>query len=559
MSEFELIATLTLIFVVAAVLLVVSARYSLPTIPLYLLAGVLVGAFVDEGQLLDLAQWGIAFLVFAFAVHLEPLEEGGLEVDSTLVAIGQLAVTGAIVYAIGLALGFDGLDAAYFAIAGTLSSSLVALSLLERRVRLRSLHERLAESIHFVEDVAAILVVLLLSAFVYADGSVTVLLVGVAMILGALAIRRYLFDSFTTYADGDVEILMLTGVSFIIGFVAIAEYTGVSIVVGAFAAGLAVSSAYPHDVEVIDAIGSLEDFFSPIFFVTLGALVTIPTLDTLGVGAVLVLAVVVLNPLVTFALLRWRKYDSRTALLTGYSLDQVSEFALIIAIEALVAERIAPDLFDAIVLAAIVTMFVSAITHRYAGSGYRRLVDAGLVDPDVEAIASRSHVSDDLEGHVVVTGYDREGQQIVTACEATGEPYVVVETDPNRRAAVREHCQNYVFGDPLTAATWEVARADTAALIVANVPRPEWAEHILTLEVEADTIVRAVDVESGVALLDRGALFVAIPDVLASEAVRTNVEAYLDGELSREDVRERSRERLERAVEYDSSGTTHVR
>ncbi len=559
MSEYEFVVALTLIFAVAAVLLVVATRYSLPAVPFYLVAGVLVGVVVDEGQLLDLAQWGIVFLVFAFAVELEPLYGSGIQRDSTVVAVVQAAITGAVMFVVGLLLGFDPLNALYFTIAATLGSSLVALSLLERRVRLRSLHERLAESIHFVEDLLAIGAILLLSAFVYADGHLIALLGGVLLVGGGLVIRHYLFDRFTAVAGGDVEIMMLTGISLIIGFVAIAELAGVSVVVGAFAAGLAVASEYPHDVETLDAIGYVEDFFAPVFFVTLGALLTVPSLAVLGIGAVLVVAVLVVNPVVTFAVLRWRDYDSRTATLTGYNLDQVSEFSLIIAIEALVAGLLVPALFEAIVLAAIVTMLGSAFTSRYAGDLHRRLVDTGILDADTEAIRAKSRVADDLRDHVVVTGYDREGQQVVEACEAIDHPYVVIESDPSREETVREHCENYVFGDVMTESAWEVANAADAALIVATVQRQAWAEQILSFDVGVDTIVRASDVESGAALLEQGAFFVAVPDVLAAERLRDLVAGLLAGDLTREDVRDRGRDRLERAVEYGPSDVQRIR
>ena len=565
MSEFEFIASLTLIFVVAALLLIAATHYSLPTVPFYLLAGVAFGAagdvvgIVDEGQLLDLAQWGIAFLVFAFAVELEPLEGKQLRRDSLIVSVLQLLVTGFIMFGIGLGLGFDGLNALYFTIAGTLSSSLVALSLLERRVRLRSLHERMAESIHFVEDVVAIVAVLLLSAFVYAEGSLVPLGAGIAMIAGALAFRHFLFERFVTAAESDVEILMLTGVSLIISFIAISELTGVSIVVGAFAAGLAVASGYPHDVEMVDAIGYLEDFFTPIFFITLGALVSVPTLETLGVGALLLVAVFVLNPLITYVVLRWRSYDSRTATLAGYNLDQVSEFALIIAIEALAAGVLVPELFDAIVLAAIVTMLGSTLTSRYAEAGFQRLVDRGVFETDLERVRERSQVSDDLRNHVIITEYDREGQQVVEACERADQPYVVIESDPHREDAVREHCENYVLGDVMTESAWTVANADEATLIVGTVARESWAEQILTLDIDADVIVRAVDVDSGTELLEQGALFVAIPDELAAERLAEQIESVLIGDTSLEELRNHGEERLERAVEYGPSDVDRLR
>lgn len=559
MSATAFIGSLTLIFVVAAALLVAATHFSLPPIPFYIIAGVLVGFALDQSQLLDLAQWGIVFLVFAFAVQLEPLSGGGLRRDSIIVAVAQAVVTGALMFGLGLVLGFDGLNAFFFALAATLGSSLVALSLLERRVRLRGLHERIAESIHFVEDVAAVLIILLLSAFVYAEGSAVALLMGVALIALGLFIRRYVFDRFTTAAGGDVEILMLTGISLIIGFIALTELTQVSIVVGAFAAGLAVPSEYPHDVETLDAIGYVEDFFAPIFFVTIGALVSVPTLEVLGLSAVLVVAVVVVNPLITYAVLRWRDYDSFTATLTGYNLDQVSEFVLIIAIEALAAERIVPGLFDAIILAAIVTMLISALTYRYVDDLYYRVADTGLIESDVERVRERSRITGDLEDHVIVTGYDRECQQIIEVCEELGFPYVVVESDPTRYETVREHCENYVLGDPMTRAVWQVAEADDAALIVATTAREEWAEQVLSFEIGVDTVVRAIDVETGVRLLERGALFVAIPDVLASERLCDVVQGVLSGDVSQEELRELGKEQVDQAVEYGPSDVQRIR
>ena len=559
MSEFAFIATLTLVFVVAALLLVAAAQYSLPVIPFYLIAGVVVGAFIEEAQLLELAQWGIVFLVFAFAVELEPLYDGGLQRDSLIAALVQASLTGGATFGVGLVVGFEPLDAVFFAIASTLGSSLVALSLLERRVRLRSLHERLAEAIHFVEDLLAIAVILLLSAFVYTGGGWAAVGGGLGLFVVALVIRHYLFDRVTVLARGDVEIMMLTGISLLIGFIWLAELAGVSIVVGAFAAGLAVTSEYPHDVETLDAIGYIEDFFAPIFFVTVGALSTVPTVETLAISGILLVAVVIVNPLVTYAVLRWREYDSRTALLAGYSLDQVSEFTLIIAIEAAIAGVLAPALFDAIVLTAIVTMLGSVLTERYAERGYQRLVETGVFERYGTAGRIESRIQADLDGHVVVTGYDREGQQVVAACEEIGHPYLVIESDPTRRETVRDRCANYVFGDAMASATWKLARAESATLIVATVPREAWAKRILDLDIGADTIVRAVDVESGETLLEQGALFVAVPDLLAGEQIVDLVTKLLDGELSVDELHEQGRQRLDRAVEYGPSDVQRIR
>ncbi|MEM4780800.1 MAG: cation:proton antiporter, partial [Halalkalicoccus sp.] len=72
----EVIGSLTAIFVLAAVLLLAASRYSLPVIPFYLVAGILAGVVIAEEHLLDLAQWGIAFLVFLFGVEFDAEELG---------------------------------------------------------------------------------------------------------------------------------------------------------------------------------------------------------------------------------------------------------------------------------------------------------------------------------------------------------------------------------------------------------------------------------------------------------------------------------------------------
>ncbi|MFC4438775.1 MULTISPECIES: NAD-binding protein [Natrialbaceae] len=204
-------------------------------------------------------------------------------------------------------------------------------------------------------------------------------------------------------------------------------------------------------------------------------------------------------------------------------------------------------------------MLGSTVTERYAETGFQRLVERDVFESDIERVRRRSRVSDDLAAHVVVTGYDREGQQVVEACESVDQPYVVLESDPTREETVKDHCENYVLGDVMTTSTWTVANAEEAGLIVGTVARESWAEQILALDTDADIMVRAVDVESGADLLEQGALFVAIPDELAAERLEDRVEAVLTGEASREELRAQGEERLERAVEYGPSDVQRLR
>ncbi len=543
----EVIGALTLIFVVAALLLLLSNRYSLPVIPFYLVAGILAGLVITEEPLLDLAQWGIAFLVFLFGIELEPGELGALGRDGTLVAVVQLSITGGLFYVVGLLFGLGQLNAFYLAVAAALSSTLVSLAHLEKRIRPRMTYERLGETIHFVEDLVAIAIVLGLSALVYSPEPAWIqIATGVGLLVAGVLIRRYLFERIAGMAD-DPEILMLVAISLIIGFVALTELFEVSIVVGAFAAGIAVAREFPYGLEMVDAVEDLEDFFSPIFFVTLGALVTVPTLETVVLALAVVVGVLLINPVVTILTLVWRGYDTRTATLTGVSLDQVSEFTLIIAIGALAAGAIAEPLFDAIILAAIVTMIVSPYTRTYGEELNQFLTDRGLLAADRDKIAERSHVDEDLEDHVIIVGYGTEGKEIAQACEEADRDYVVIENDPLLIDDVSQDVDNYAFGDVAGDSVWEIAGIDSAALIVSTLVQEERSTRVLDLDTDAEVIVRATDEDSAKELFERGALYVAVPDLLAAERLSEQVRRALETDEYREELRERSLDRIDSA------------
>ncbi|MCU4744597.1 cation:proton antiporter [Natronoglomus mannanivorans] len=547
---YEILFALTLIFGLAGVFLVVAAQRGIPVIPFYLFAGILAGFAIDETQVLDLAQWGIAFLVFLFGVHvdLESLRSTGR--ISAAVGLLQASLVGAIGFGAGLAFGLDTLNAVYFGVAAALSSSLVAASYLDADDAFQPTYERLAESIQFTEDIIGILVVLGLSVYVYAaTPAVEQFAVAAGMVALALGIRYVVFHRLTARLRGDSEVMMLLGISFVIGFIALAEFANLSIIVGAFAAGIAVADDYPHSLELVDTIDDLEDFFTPIFFVTVGALLAVPTIETVAYTGTLIVAVLVLNPLiVAFVLLRGG-FDGRTAILTGLTLDQVSAFSLFIAIEALAAGQIARPLFDAIVLAAAVTMVAATYTGRHDDAIVRWLRDRGVVRALGESLDDRTRVTEDLTDHVIVVDFEHGGQQLLEACSTLDRPLVVVEDNPVLFEHIREECDNYVYGDVTNDRVWDQTRLEESALVVSLTPERDRAETVLDLEVDVPRVVRVNDAATADEFLERGADGVVYPDAIAAEHVGDDLEALLADDLTRDEFTQRARVHFEASSE----------
>ena len=546
----ELIEPLAIIFIAAAILLLLATRYPVPSVPLYILVGIAVSPLIGPGITLELAQLGIAFLVFVFGVHAEPGRFLSVARASEHIAAVQLVVVGATGFAVGLLLGFSYVSAAYFATAAALSSSLVGRELAEGDIRRNLIHGRLTESIHFVQDLFAVAIILVFGATAFTlDGIALQLGYGVLLLVAALLIRVYLFELFVRLSGDSDELIMLTGIGILIGFLALAETLEVSIVVGAFAAGLSITQEFEHNLALLSALESIENFFTAIFFVTLGSLVVAPSVEVLAVAGLLVVGIVFVKPVVTIWALVQEGYDTRTAALTSFSLDQISEFSLILAISGLLAGQISQSLFDAILLAAAATMITSSLTYTYEDELYRLLERTGIFGATADSIRDRSALPDEpLDDHVIVVGYGKLGSSVVSICRELDKPVVVVDNDPDRYELAREHHDVCVFGDAMSDVVWEFLEPERADLIVSTPPQQSLSSYVLSVETDADVIPRADDTQTAVELIDAGATYVNVTDFLASEQFGETLTRLLTDESTPETLREQNRRLLRERV-----------
>ncbi|MDY6774484.1 MAG: cation:proton antiporter [Halobacteria archaeon] len=474
LAESEILTALAVVFIGAGATLLVVSRLSVSSLPFYILVGMAVSPFVDYTTVLDLARWGIAFLVFVLATRIEFEAVSSVFRDIELATLAQITVVGPLGFGVGYLFGLDPLSSVYFAVAGTLSSTLVGSKYFETAGGYRLIHDRLSSSIHLFDDLVAVGVLLVLSAETYSTDAVAANIgYGAVILLAALFVYRYVFGLLVRLADGSDELVLMGALSVLFVFLTAAELAGVSAVVGAFAGGIAVRRDSTDAIEVFNGIQSIRDFFVTVFFVTLGALVEVPTLDVVLLAASLVVLVLFVNPAITVLSLVYEGYDTRTAHLVGTSTDQVSEMSLIIAIEGFLVGNLGTEIFDSIIVAAAATMALTTVVRSYGGLLYDGVLGSLISVRQTEKIDRRSHV-EDVSNHVVVVGYGRQGRHITDVCERHDRDYVVIENDPLLWDDIRLTSGSYVFGDALTDYSWEKADVSDAELVVstATTPRP---------------------------------------------------------------------------------------
>ncbi len=554
----ELLTTISLIFIIAGPFLLIANRFRLPTVPFLIIAGVVGGFFIDETLTVELARYGIALLVFTFSVGIDPTSFRPVLRDSETAAFGQILLVGALGFAFGLLFGISAGEAIFLGVAVAFSSTVVGTALLQSELRQKLLRARLAQTIQFVQDLVAIAILLILGAgTLTAEPIATQLAFGVALLILALLTHRYLFGTLGRLAGDSDELMIIGVVSLLVVFLAAAELADISIVVGAFAAGLAVRHDPVEYLGLFNGIFSIRDFFVAIFFVTIGALVVVPfvelgraaSIEKLLLVAGLVVLTAVLKPLATTAILLYNGYEARSATLTSLSIDQISEFALIIAIEALVLGLLTQDVFDAIILAAAVTMITSSLSQQYNERVYRAIATRGLIPGSHGKVDELSSVTGGHMDHVVILGYGRNGQQLTEACEERDQPYVVIENDPALFEVVSSDCDAYVLGDAMEEYTWEKANVTDAKLVISTVNSDPVSYRLLSFGFDVDVMLRSDDIETALDLFDNGAIYVSVPEFLAGEQLVQHLKELFEGEFTPEQLRE---QRLSELKEYAS-------
>lgn len=157
-------------------------------------------------------------------------------------------------------------------------------------------------------------------------------------------------------------VLLVTAFCFALGVAALADWAGSAMIIGAFAAGLVLSSTNQFDA-VVERIEPVADVFTPIFFVAVGAPVNVKLfvpgsadfdLAVLSVGLILT-AIAIGGKLVAGLAVR---RDDTSKLLVGVGMVPRGEVGLIFASIGLHEGILSRAVYSAILIMVILSTFV---------------------------------------------------------------------------------------------------------------------------------------------------------------------------------------------------------
>jgi CPA2 family monovalent cation:H+ antiporter-2 len=496
----SLITTLAAGFGLALLLGFVAARLKLPALVGYLAAGILIGpgtpGFVADLDIAaQLAEVGVMLLMFGVGLHFSLADLMAVRKIAVPGAVVQIAVATALGAGLAHALGWTLGAGIVFGLALSVASTVVLLKALESKGVLDSMNGRIAVGWLVVEDLAMVLVLVLLPALAPMLGGApvsgwqvreglwtalgrTLLEVGAFVVLMLVVGRRvfpWLLWQVTKTGSRELFTLCVIAAAVTIAYGSSALF-GVSFALGAFFAGMVLrESQFSH--RAAEESLPLRDAFAVLFFVSVGMLFDPKVLVEHPLQVLAVVAVIVVGKsLAAFVIVLLFRYPLNTALTVSASLAQIGEFSFILAALGVSLKLLPPEGQSLIVAGALISIALNPLVFSLIGPGERWIRERSalarrLEQRDDPLAELPSHTEEKyLARQVVLVGYGRVGRRIADALVAHHLPCVVVDQNRERVEELRAQGRPAVFGDAADPAVLIQAHIARAALLVVATP-----------------------------------------------------------------------------------------
>ena len=359
-----------------------------PVVLGYIVAGVLVGPYVLGGSWVDahnVEAWGnIGVLFVLFCIGLE-FRIKNLISSGKVAAIGALTIIGGMMllgFGVGKWAQMDMLNALFLAGMLCMSSTTIVMKAVDEAGLSKARFVKGATSILIIEDVVAVVLMVLLSSIAIKhqfDGEELVKKVGVLaitlvawFICGILIIPTFL-RWVKKYLNDETLIILALGLC--LGMVLTAEEAGFSSALGAFVMGtILAETVESHRIEQL--MTPLKNVFAAIFFVSVGMMINPSSLVEYWPSILLVCLVVIFGMIIFGTLGCWWGGETmKDAMQTGFCFVQIGEFSFIIAALGNSLNVTHPALYPIIVASSVVTTFLTPYIMKAAVPCYNFLYE----------------------------------------------------------------------------------------------------------------------------------------------------------------------------------------
>ena len=473
---------LLVVYAIAALVVFTFHRLRAPSLVGLLLAGVVVGPYglglvSDIQTVKELAEIGVVILLFTVGLELSLSRLWSYARTMLVVGVPQVVGSGIITMLVTYNSMGGWKPALFVGMLVAMSSTAVIMKLLTDRGEIDAPFGRVAVSVLLLQDLlvtACMISLPLLSDTKAFKGNIWQELgVSFAVVIGVLVAIRYLIPPllFQVLKTRNRELFIMAILLICLGTAAITASAGLSLALGAFLAGLALSdSEYAH--QTMAEVLPFRDTLSSLFFVSVGMLLDVGfVLNNALLVAGIVLGVLLLKSAVVMIPLALEKNPLRTIVLSGISLAQIGEFSFVLANRGVEEYGlIGQNAYQAFLAAAVVTM---ALAPFLIASGPKIVDYLAKVLPKQDTYDDvPTDKIDHCHDHVIIAGYGLNGHNVAHVLRDLDLPYVIVEMNPMTVRREKDKGEPIVLGDCSRAPLLEHLGAREARAMVIVISDP---------------------------------------------------------------------------------------
>ncbi|MDX1484664.1 MAG: cation:proton antiporter [Alphaproteobacteria bacterium] len=343
----------------------VMTRLRLPPVAGYILAGILLGPTAlqlveNEQQIQLLAHLGVLMLLFMVGMELHVLDFMKVWRLALVTVAAQLAAFLLLTIGLSRVLGWPVEMAVVLAFVATLSSTAVAIKMLEEIGEDKTETGRVSLAILIAQDLAVIPMLLIVGDLqgkgLSVEGIVQVLIATVIItgIMIYLSRKGRFRVPFAPWIADHPELRPIGALALCLAAAVMAEILGLSAAYGAFLAGLVLGNTRGLR-PLIEAAKPIEGLLMMVFFLSIGLLIDLDYIwRNLGEVLLWLVVVTLVKTALNIFILRIQRQPWPQAFLAGVVLGQVGEFSFLIAAAAVTAGLVSPA--DSRLIVAIVAL-----------------------------------------------------------------------------------------------------------------------------------------------------------------------------------------------------------
>ncbi|MBD5181302.1 sodium:proton antiporter [bacterium] len=383
MNTNALIGDLAWILLLGSIVTLLFKKLKQPVVLGYILAGFLASPkFTYLPSISNLeniefwAELGIVILMFCLGLEFsfkKLLNSGSSAIVTALIIITGMTLAG---FGVGCLLHLNTINCIFLGGMISMSSTTIILKSLTDLGLRQNKFATMVLSVLIIEDLFAVLMLVLLSSLAMGDVKGMELLFSVGKLLFFLIIwfivGVYVIPSMLVRLKGYLnnETLLVVSMALCFAMAVFSVSCGFSLELGAFVMGSILAGTMAAE-RIEHVVVPVKDLFGSVFFISVGMMVDPVVLATYW-GEILILAVVVIVGMIIFGTLGMlvTGQSLKVAMESGFTLTQIGEFSFIIASLGMSLGVLEPSLYPIIVAVSVITIFTTPYFIKMAKPAY---------------------------------------------------------------------------------------------------------------------------------------------------------------------------------------------